>query len=68
LEERRTWLEAFLDKMGGLIPWERLEQWIAPFHPRSACSRRPYPLGAMLRVQLCCNLSDPGMEGMPYEV
>ena len=33
--------------------------------------RRPYPLGTMLRVhcvQLFYNLSDPGMEDLPYEV
>lgn len=70
-KKRRTRRELFLSKMDGLIPWERLESRIAPFYPKAGRGRRPYPLGAMLRVhcvQLFYNLSDPGMEDLLYEV
>ena len=70
-KKRRTRREAFLEKMDALIPWERLEARIEPFHPKAGRGRRPYPLGAMLRVhcvQLFYNLSDPGMEDLLYEV
>ena len=56
--------------MDGLIPWERLEECIRPVYPKAGKGRRPYPLPVMLRihcVQLCYNLSDPGMEGLLYE-
>ncbi len=57
--------------MEGLVPWDRLERRIEPFHPKGGRGRKPYPLGAMLRVhcvQLFHNLSDPGMEDLLYEV
>ena len=57
--------------MGRLIRWERLESRIEPFYPKAGWGRHPYPLGSMLRVhcvQLFCNLSDPGMEDLLYEV
>ena len=57
--------------MDSLIPWERLEKRVEPFYPKAGRGRRPYPLGAMLRVhcvQLFYNLSDPGMEDLLYEV
>jgi len=57
--------------MDPLIPWERLEQRIAPHYPKGSVGRRPYPLGAMLRVhclQLFYDLSDPAMEDALYEV
>ena len=69
--KRRTRREAFLEKMGALIPWERLEKRIAPFHPKAGRGRRPHPLGVMLRVrcvQLFHDLSDPGMEYLLHEV
>ena len=71
LKKRRTRREAFLDKMDGLILWQRLEERIEPFYPKPGRGRRPYPLGVMLRVhcvQLFYNLSDPGMEDLLYEV
>ena len=71
LKKRRTRSEAFLDKMDGLILWQRLEEQIEPFYPKPGRGRRPYPLGVMLRVhcvQLFYNLSDPGMEDLLYEV
>ena len=70
-KKRRTRRELFLEKMDGLIPWERLEGRIEPFYPKAGRGRRPYPLGTMLRVhcvQLFYDLSDPGMEDLLYEV
>ncbi len=71
MKKRRTRRELFLEKMDGLIPWERLESRIEPFYPKAGRGRRPYPLRSMLRVhcvQLFYNLSDPGMEDLLYEV
>ncbi len=71
LKKRRTRRELFLEKMNGLVPWERLERRIEPFYPKAGRGRRPYPLRVMLRVhcvQLFYNLSDPGMEDLLYEV
>ena len=65
-KKRRTRRELFLEKMDGLIPWERLEGRIEPFYPKAGRGRRPYPLGVMLRVhcvRLFYNLSDPGTGG-----
>ncbi len=70
-KKRRTRREVFLEKMDGLIPWERLEARIEPFYPKVGRGRRPYPLAAMLRVhcvQVFYNLSDPAMEDLLYEV
>ena len=54
-----------MERMDGLIPWQRLEDRIRPFYPKVGKGRRPYPLAVMLRihcVQLFYNLSDPCME------
>ena len=63
---RKTRREIFLERMDGLIPWERLEARIAPVYPKGGGKgRQPYPLSVMLRVhcvQLFYNLSDPLME------
>ena len=70
-KKRKTRREIFLERMDGLIPWERLEERIRPFYPKAGRGRRPYELSAMLRihcVQLFYNLSDPGMEDMLYEI
>ena len=70
-KKRRTRREVFLERMDGLIPWERLETRIRPFYPKAGRGRRPYPLSVMLRihcVQLFYNMSDPGMEDMLCEV
>ncbi len=70
-KKRKTRREKFLERMDGLIPWERLEDRIRPFYPKAGRGRRPYELSTMLRVhcvQLFYNLSDPGMEDMLYEV
>ena len=70
-KKRKTRREIFLERMDGLIPWERLEGRIRPFYPKAGRGRRPYELSAMLRihcVQLFYNLSDPGMEDALYDV
>ena len=69
-KRRRTRRELFLERLDCLIPWQRLEEGIRPYYPRSERGRRPYPLLVMLRVhivQLCYNLSDPAMEDLLYE-
>ena len=69
-KKHKTRRELFLERMGGLIPWQRLEERIRPFYPKAGKGRRPYPLPVMLRVhcvQLFYNLSDPGMEDLLYE-
>ena len=69
-KERKTHRELFLERMDGLIPWQSLWARIQPFYPKSGRGRRPYPLAGMLRihcVQLLYNISDPGMEDLPYE-
>ena len=69
-KKRKTRRELFLERMDGLVPWQRLEERIRPVYPKAGKGRRPYPLGVMLRihcVQLFYNLSDPGMEDLLYE-
>ena len=70
-KKRKTRREVFLERMDGLIPWERLQERIRPHYPTAGRGRRPYPLATMLRVhcvQLFYNLSDPGMEDLLCEV
>ena len=70
-KKRKTRRERFLERMDGLIPWDRLEDRIRPFYPKAGRGRRPYDLSVMLRihcVQLFYNLSDPAMEDMLYEI
>ena len=69
-KKRKTRREMFLERMDGLIPWQKLEDRISPHYPRAGRGRHPYPLVVMLRVhcvQLFYNLSDPGMEDLLYE-
>ena len=69
-KRRKTRRELFLERVEGLIPWQKLEERIAPHYPKAGRGRHPYPLGVMLRVhcvQLFYNLSDPGMEDLLYE-
>ena len=64
-KKRKTRRELFLERMDGLIPWQRLEERIRPVYPKAGKGRQPYPLAVILRihcVQLFYNLSDPGME------
>ena len=60
-KKRKTRRERFLERMDGLIPWDRLEDRIRPFYPKAGRGRRPHDLSVMLRihcVQLFCN---PGL-------
>ena len=77
-KKHRTRREKFLERLEGLVPWQRLEARIEPHYPKAGPGastlwgrrRRPYALSVMLRVhlvQLCYNLSDPGMEDLLYE-
>ena len=69
-KKRRSRRELFLERMDGLIPWQRLEERIRPYYPKGDRGRRPYDMSVMLRVhvvQLCYNLSDPAMEDLLYE-
>ena len=69
-KKRKTRRELLLERMDGLIPWQRLEERIRPCYPQAGRGRRPYALSVMLRihcVQLFYNLSDPGMEDLLYE-
>ena len=69
-KKRKTRRELFLQRMDGLIPWQKLEERIRPVYPKPGKGRRPYPLTVMLRVhcvQLFYNLSDPSMEDLLYE-
>ncbi len=64
-KKRKTRREKFLERLDGLIPWERLEERIRPCYPKAGNGRPPYALSVMLRVhcvQLFYNLSDPGAE------
>ena len=70
VKKRKTRREEFLEKLEGLVPWQRLEERIRPHYFRGQRGRRPYSLSVMLRVhlvQLCYNLSDPAMEDLLYE-
>ena len=69
-KKRKTRRELFLERMDGLIPWQKLEECVEPFYPKAGRGRHPCPLSVMLRihcVQLFYNLSDPGMEDLLYE-
>ncbi len=49
-KKRKTRRELFLERMDGLIPWQRLEERIRPCYPKAGRGRHPYPLSVMLRV------------------
>ena len=69
-KKRKTRRQRFLERIDALVPWEELEARIAPYDPKAGRGRRPYPLEVLLRihcVQICYNLSDPGMEDLLYE-
>ena len=69
-KKRKTRRELFLERMDWLIPWQRLEARTRPYYPKAGRVRRPYARSVMLRihiVQVCHNLSDPGMEDLLYE-
>ena len=67
---KRTRREVFLGQMTAVVPWERVEQLIAPHYPVAGRGRRPYPLRAMLKIhfmQQWFGLSDPAMEEALWE-
>ena len=69
-KRRKTRREAFLERMDTLIPWERLEEPIRPHYPQAVGVRRPCDLPVTVRVhivQVCSNLSAPGMEDLLHE-
>ena len=49
-KKRKTRRELFLERMDGLIPWQRLEGRIRPVYPKPGKGHRPYPLAVMLRI------------------
>ena len=66
-KKRKVCRKLFLERVDGLIPWQKLEGRIQPPYPKAGPGRHPYPLSVMLRVncvQLFYNLSDPGMEDL----
>ncbi|PZQ76097.1 MAG: IS5 family transposase [Sphingomonas sp.] len=70
-KRKKTRREVFLEEMEQVVPWKALLKVIEPHYPVAGRGRRPYPLGAMLRVHLMQNwfaLSDPAMEEALYEI
>ena len=47
--------------MDGLIPWDRFEDRIQPFYPKSGRGRRPYDLSVMLRIHCVQLFYNPGL-------
>jgi IS5 family transposase len=67
---KTTRREKFLTEMQAVIPWSRLESWIAPHFPKAGRGRQPYPLRVMLRIyflQQWYGLSDPLAEESLYD-
>ncbi len=46
-KKRKTRRELFLERMDGLIPWQRLEERIRPVYPKAGKGRRPYSLALL---------------------
>ena len=44
-KKRKTLQELFLERMDGLIPWQKLEERIRPFYPKAGRGRQPLPPG-----------------------
>ena len=42
-KKRKTRRDLFLERMEGLIPWERLEERIRPVYPKAGKGRRLTP-------------------------
>lgn len=47
-KKRKTRREVFLERMDGLIPWQKLEERIRPFYPKAGNGRRPFWWGCIL--------------------
>ena len=59
-KKRKTRRELFLERIDGLIPWQRLEERIRPVYPKAGKGRQPYPLAVMPRIHCeftVCNSS-----------
>ena len=41
-KKRKTRREIFLERMDGLVPWEKLEERIRPYYPKAGRGRRRY--------------------------
>ena len=62
-KKRKTRRELFLERMDGLIPWQRLEERILPFYPKAGKGRRPYQLAVMLRIPCVQLFYNPRLRG-----
>ena len=60
-KKRKTRRERFLERMDGLIPWDRFEDRIRPFYPKAGRGRRPYDLSVMLRIHCVQLFYNPGL-------
>ena len=49
-KKRKTRRELFLERMDGLIPWQKLEGRIRLVYAKRGKGRRPCPLPVMLRI------------------
>ena len=61
---------AFLGEMERIVPWQALQDLIAPFYPKPGKGRPPVGLDRMLRIyflQQWFALSDPGVEEALYD-
>ena len=72
-KKKRTKRDVFLAEMAAVVPWAMLEGLIEPHYPKLGPKggRRPFPLGAMLRIyclQQWYSLSDPGAEEALYDI
>jgi len=72
-KKRKTRRELFLEKLGKLLPWAKLQAPVSRYYVKASPQggRPAYPLDTMLRVhvmQLVYNLSDPAMEDALYEI
>ena len=67
IRPKRTRKQRFLDEMNAVVPWQMIEQLIAPHYsqPSAKGGRPPARLSAMLRIfflQQWFGLSDPAVE------
>lgn len=68
--KRITKKAQFLEKMNDIIPWDVLEETIAPFYYKNHLGRKARDLNLMIRMyllQIWYNLSDEGLEDEIYE-
>ena len=52
-KKRKTRREIFLERMDGLVPWEKLEERIRPYYPKAGRGRRPYELPGCCGYTAC---------------